>query len=874
MKKQRFIKQLVCGLSTALLLTVALSTSGVNNLTQHGDNNRSGANTNETILTPSNVNSNSFGKLFEQPVAGEIYGQPLYVQGLNVNGASHNVVFVSTDTNVFYAFDGDNGSIGPLWTRTIGSPIPQALVQCCYLDIQYWVGTISTGVIDTNKGVWYVLTMQVDSTGTNCLQYIRALNITNGTDWVAPHQISGSYDGVNFNAALNNQRAGLLLQNGKVYVAWSSHGDGGNYHGFVMSFSATNLSPLNVWADTTVSGGLGGIWMAGGGLIGDGTNIFLVTGNGTFNANTGGTNYGESYVKLSSTLSVLDYFTSADQAGLTGADRDLGGGGAMLIPGTRRIVGGGKDGMFHLVNADSMGGYNSSVDACIQSFMVTDPNAPDGLNHIHGGPCFWNGKIYVGGEDDYLKEFSWNGSTINTNPVSKTPFPALPASMPGWQISVSANGNNNGIVWAQRVYSGDANNALAPGILHAFNATNLNIELWNSYQNVQRDDYGLFAKNPAPIVANGKVYEPSFSDKLVVYGLNPPPPSLNLALNQPAVASSTNDGTVASEAFDGNLNTRWGSAYSDPQWIYVDLGATFSVSKVVLDWEAAYATAYQIQVSTNASNWTTVYSTTSGMGGDETINFTPANARYVRMYGTARATTFGYSLWEFQVYGSSVSFYQDTLYGGAVSKPLAAGNYTEAQLGALNVPNHWASSAAIPDGWTVTMYSADNFTGTSWTLTNNTPDFTVLSPNANDQMSSCTISSGSNVLLSQGHPVTASSVDGTNVAANANDGNTTVSRWAASTGTFPQWWRVDLGASHTLHQVTSDWYNAASRYYQYRIEVSSDDSSYTTVVDKTGNTTMGNTTDNFTATGRYVRVTVTGASAGYASFYECQVSGN
>jgi hypothetical protein len=544
MGKQQFIQQSACGLAAALLLSVVLSASGVNILTQKGDNNRSGANTNETILTPANVNSNSFGKLFEQPVAGEIYAQPLYVQGLNIKGASHNVVFISTDTNVFYAFDGDDGSIGPLWTRTIGSPIPQALVQCCFLDVQNWVGNISTGVIDTNNGVWYVVTMQVDSTGTNCLQYIRALNITNGTDRVAPHQISGSYDGVNFSAALNNQRAALLLQGGKVYVAWSSHNDNGDYHGFVMSFSATNLSPINVWADTTVSGGQGGIWMAGGGLIGDGTNIFLVTGNGTFDADTGGSDYGESYVKLNSSLSVVDYFTPASQAGLTSDDLDLGGGGAMLIPGTRRILGGGKDGNLYLVNADKLGGYDSSTNTSVQSFMVTDPDAPGGLNHLHGGPIFWNGHIYIGGEDDYLKEFSWNGSTLNTNPVSKSTFPALPNSMPGWQAFISANGNNNGIVWAQRVCSGNANNAVEPGILHAFNATNLSMELWNSYQNVQRDDYGLFAKNPAPVVANGKVYEPTFSDKLVVYGLNPPPPSLNLEINQPAVASSTNNGTA------------------------------------------------------------------------------------------------------------------------------------------------------------------------------------------------------------------------------------------------------------------------------------------------------------------------------------------
>jgi len=237
--------------------------------------------------------------------------------------------------------------------------------------------------------------------------------------------------------------------------------------------------------------------------------------------------------------------------------------------------------------------------------------------------------------------------------------------------------------------------------------------------------------------------------------------------------------------------------------------------------------------------------------------------------GTFTATLIGNS-WQ----TTGVTFYQDSSYGGTSGQSLTAGTYTTAQLGTKGVPDNWASSVRIPSGWTVIMYSADNFTGTSWTLTSDTPSFSALSPSANDQLSSCNISSGGSTLLSQGHPTTASTDDGVNVPGNGNDGNTTTTRWAAVDGTYPQWWRVDLGASHTLNTVTINWFSSGSRAYKYKIETSANDSSYTTVVDKTGNTTNGDTTDSFTGTGRYVRITVTGSSAGYASFYECKVLGN
>jgi hypothetical protein len=300
----------------------------------------------------------------------------------------------------------------------------------------------------------------------------------------------------------------------------------------------------------------------------------------------------------------------------------------------------------------------------------------------------------------------------------------------------------------------------------------------------------------------------------------PTPVSGNLALNKPATASSVeNAGSPASAAVDGNAGTRWSSAFSDPQWIYVDLGAAYQVNQVKLNWEAAYATAYQIQVSNDTANWTTVWSTTTGAGGVVTINFTATSARYVRMYGAVRALGYGYSLWEFEVYGATgptPTPTPTTPPGTATPTPTVGPTYTP------------TPTPTAPPGGT---------------------------------------------LLSQGKTSTASSFQAGNEVAKGNDGSLTT-RWAASGATFPQWWMVDLGAGYSLSRVDINWYSSATRSFKYKIEVSTDNVTFTTVVDKTGNTATGDTSDSFSATGRYVRITVTGASAGWASAYEFKVYGN
>ncbi len=207
----------------------------------------------------------------------------------------------------------------------------------------------------------------------------------------------------------------------------------------------------------------------------------------------------------------------------------------------------------------------------------------------------------------------------------------------------------------------------------------------------------------------------------------------NLAQNRPVTVSSTESASYpANYAVDGNINTRWASAFSDPQWIQVDLGVPVNINHVVLKWEEAYGKSYQIQISNDASSWTTIYNTTTGNGSIDDLTGLSGTGRYIRMNGTVRASTFGYSLWEFQVYGqpSGVVFYQDADYHGAGSAPKAAGDYATLPG---DIPDNWVSSLTIPSGWAVDTYSNASFGGTLCTFT---ADSSFVGSGCNDAMTS------------------------------------------------------------------------------------------------------------------------------------------
>ena len=495
--------------------------------TEHNDNNRTGANLSETALAPTNVTSASFGALFHQTLDDQSYSQPLYVPGLTMSdGKVHNVVFVTSVNNSVYAFDADtaNGGVA-LWhvslTPSGGRPPNRsdfAAMGACgggYADFSGNVGIVGTPVIDTSTSTLYVIARDITSGAWS--QRLHALDCKSGAEkFGGPVVISGSNAGTNFSASLNNQRTALALVNGVVYAGWSSQCDYGAYHGYVIGYNASNLARVAAWSSTNSSGGQAGIWQGGQGPTADASNnLYLMTGNGSWD---GAGNYGESFVKLAGgSLTLQDYFTPSNYASLNGGDTDLGSAGALLIPGTSLIFGGGKQGMVYLLNSANMG-HEHATDSVVQEFQATFPTAGN-TGHIHGSPVYFNNGaskyVYLWGENDFCRAFTFNGSTFNSTTAAASTMraPVSNTGMPGGFLSISANGTSNGIVWALTPYNANANNAVVAGILHAFNATpsgSTLTELWNSKQNPSRDDFGNFAKFTYPTVANGKVYLSTF----------------------------------------------------------------------------------------------------------------------------------------------------------------------------------------------------------------------------------------------------------------------------------------------------------------------------------------------------------------------------
>jgi hypothetical protein len=300
-----------------------------------------------------------------------------------------------------------------------------------------------------------------------------------------------------------------------------------------MSYQASNVSKqVAVYADTNASYSRGGVWMSGQGLTVDSSgNLYLITGNGTFD---GSTNFGDSIMKLTGGLTPADYFTPSNQDALNSQDADLGSGGVLNLPGTNYVIGGGKDGRLFLLSSANMGHYNAGTDQAVQEFQAVALNGSS--THIHGSPVYWNSPVngptlYVWGENDHGRAYTFGGSSFNSTAVSTTSLTA-PSGMPGGILSISANGSTagSGILWANLPFNQNANNAVVAGELHAYDASNLGKELWNSYQNKTRDDYGNFAKYCPTVVANGKVYEATFSNQISVYGLLLQPPAAPLSL--------------------------------------------------------------------------------------------------------------------------------------------------------------------------------------------------------------------------------------------------------------------------------------------------------------------------------------------------------
>ncbi|HLK28738.1 MAG TPA: T9SS type A sorting domain-containing protein [Puia sp.] len=541
----------------ALLVFInARSTAQINVLMQHNNLKRTGWNSNETQLTQANVSGGNFGKIFSRQVDDQIYTQPLIMSNVSIGGGTHNIVIVTTVNNSVYAFDADDASastaywqVNLTYSPSTYRPIKNTdMTGACggnYQDFSGNMGIVGTPVIDSTANTMYVVARSVSNTGTTYVQYLHALDIATGAEKPnSPVYITATYPGtgdgssggvITFSQQKQNQRPGLLLYNGVIYIAWSSHCDWGPYHGWVIGYDASTLTQKYVYNDSK-NGGLAGIWMSGQApAVDDDGNIYVTTGNGT-TGSTGNANdtanRAESLLKLSSssgTLKIADFFTPNDYAYLNNYDLDYGVDGVMLIPNTNLSLSGSKESYLYLIDNTHMGGTTTDNSNVLEVLNV-NATSTNNDKHVHGSPVYYqdnNGNefVYVWGEEGLLKQFPFKRpallfDTLNQI-IGKT---QLPSGMPGAMLSVSSNGTQQGtgILWTSHPINGDANHATVPGILQAFDATDVTHELWNSNMSGLRDSIGRFAKFVVPTIANGKVYMATFSNMLNVYGLNPP----------------------------------------------------------------------------------------------------------------------------------------------------------------------------------------------------------------------------------------------------------------------------------------------------------------------------------------------------------------
>ena len=517
-------------------LRVPVAQSGATDvLTQHFNNQRTGAVLTEHVLNVGNVNVKTFGKLFTREVDGQLYAQPLIVTGLKMpDGRVHDVVFLATEHNSVYAYDADDPKASaPLWHVNLGPSAPWSdFYQPPITDLNEEVGITSTPVIDRATNTIYVEAKT--KVGLNYFQFLHALDIRTGAEkpnspvgihaWVKGTGDDTIYGLVPFNPRTSLQRPGLALLNGIVYLGFGSHGDHFEYHGWLLGYDMRTLKQRYVFC-TTPNGTAGSIWQSGQGIACDRAgNMYVSTGNGSIDVKSGGTSYSQCILKLRSASSanpVLDWFMPYNADQMNASDADLGSCGPLLIPGRSLIVGGSKTGWLYVVKTSAMGQFNATSNRqIVQSFQASN-------GHIHGSPIFYDHPqvgptVYFWGENDKCKAFHLDGDHLDTTPQSESTMP-VPTGMPGGILSLSADGKKPGtaILWATRALDQNANWNTVPGEVQAFDASDLSHELWNSTLNEARDSVGNFAKFNPPTIANGKVYVASFSRQLVVYGLLP-----------------------------------------------------------------------------------------------------------------------------------------------------------------------------------------------------------------------------------------------------------------------------------------------------------------------------------------------------------------
>ncbi|MBF6560092.1 MAG: pyrrolo-quinoline quinone [Candidatus Binataceae bacterium] len=502
-------------------------------LTYHYDNARTGVNPEESMLTPGNVNPQSFGKLFSYPVDGYVYAQPLYVRNVMIPKlGAHNVIFIVTEHNSVYAFDADGNGAAPLWQRSLINPAAGvtsvAAADVLSQDIVPEVGITSTPVIDS-VGTLYVVAKTKEN--GSYVQRLHALDIATGKERpnsprVITATVTGTGDGrsaadvVTFNPLRANQRSALAEVKGMIYAAFASHGDNGPYHGWVLGYGSRTLKLFQTF-NVTPNGGDGGIWQGANGPAADASGaLYIASGNGTFDADSGGVDYGDSAIKLVSRmikhrpeLTVADYFTPYDQTNLSAKDIDFGTTGAIVLPdqpvGPKHLLlVANKSGTVYLLDRDNLGHYNVDDDSQIVQEL------PAMLGMTYTPPAYFNGHVYFGPQNRPLLSFPLvNGQISIDGEIQGGDAFGFPGVVP----SVSANGTANGIVW---VIQSDQYASSGPAVLYAYDASTLT-ELYDSNMQGTRDIAGPAVKFTTPTIANGKVYLGT-QQTVDVYGLLSP----------------------------------------------------------------------------------------------------------------------------------------------------------------------------------------------------------------------------------------------------------------------------------------------------------------------------------------------------------------
>jgi len=543
------------GIAAAFLISAfALSTFGQSAvLTQHNDILRTGQNTTESILNTANVNVNQFGKLFVLPTDGQVYTQPLYVPGVAINGATHNVLIVASEADSVYAFDADSNTGAnskPLWKASLvdlahgagaGETSLNSATTIDCTDVQPQIGITSTPVIDPTSNTIYVEAKSTN--GSSYFHRLHALDLLTGNEKSpGPIQIAatiaGTGDGSSngqliFNSAtmsLHQQaRPGLLLMNGTIFIAFASHCDFGPFHGWLFAYDAPTFTQKSVYV-TTPNGGLGGFWMSGAGIAADSSgNIFIASGNGDFDTvNVPARETGDTLLKLGTTnqiLTLLDYFTPQDQQALSTGDVDLGSGGVLLLPDQpgsfpHILVQAGKEGRIYVVDRDQLTTGNSHYcSGCANDSEIIEESASGAVGGMWSMPAYWNNNIYFWGNSDVLKSIPvTNGLPDFTHISSNSTSIVFPGATP----SISSNGTASGtaILWAiDSSQYGPPGPGPGPAVVYAYDATNVLNELWNSTRAANnRDQAGNAVKFTTPTISNGKVYIGT-STEVDVYGL-------------------------------------------------------------------------------------------------------------------------------------------------------------------------------------------------------------------------------------------------------------------------------------------------------------------------------------------------------------------